>query len=187
MVTKLLTLLLCVISLMAVAEVYRSVDAKGNVTYSDTPSRNAEKVKLPKIMVYSPAPTPRREDKPEPIKEPPHYQKMSITKPKPDETIWDNQGIVEMVLALEPELKVSLGHRVQVTVDGMPHGQPRVTTRIHFADLDRGTYSIGAQVVDTRGKALIAAGPVTIHLHRQSILFPNRQGGRPTPLPRATP
>jgi hypothetical protein len=187
MVTKLLTLLLCVISLMAVAEVYRSVDAKGNVTYSDTPSRNAEKVKLPKIMVYSPAPTPRREDKPEPIQEPPYYQKMSITKPKRDETIWDNQGIVEMVLALEPDLKVSRGHRVLVTVNGEPHGEPRVTTRIHIADLDRGTHRIATQVVDMRGEVLIAASPVTIHLHRQSILFPNRQGGRPTPLPRVTP
>ncbi len=181
---KLFALLFLIVSTAAVAEVYRSVGADGSVSYSDTPGPNSEKVKLPQVMIYSPPPLPRRQETATPPQERRPYQKMSIVEPQLDETIWDNQGIIELVVSLEPALKVSQGHRILVTVGGAAHGQPRATTTIHIADLDRGTHKLGVQVVDAKGKALITARPVTVHLHRQSIFFPNRP---PQPSPFVAP
>ena len=172
---KLFALLFLIVSFAAAAEVYRSVGADGSVTYSDTPGPSSEKVKLPQVMIYSPPPLPQRKEEVKPPEEPLPYQQMSIVEPQPDETIWDNQGIIELVVALKPDLKVSLGHRILVTIGGVPHGEPRATTTIHIADLDRGTHKLGAQVVDVKGKVLTTARSVTVHLHRQSIFFPNRQ------------
>ncbi len=183
---KLIALLFLIVSFAAVAEVYRSVGADGSVTYSDTPGPRSEKVQLPKVMIYSPPPLPQRKEVTKPPEESLSYKKMSIVEPQPDETIWDNQGIIELVVSLEPALEVSQGHRILVTIGGVPHGQPRATTTIHIADLDRGTHKLGVQVVDKKGKALITARPVTVHLHRQSVFFPNRPLA-PHPSPNVAP
>ena len=178
---KWVILLLCVFSWAAVAEIYRSVGADGKTTYSDTPGPGAEKVQLPPVMIYNAPPLPPAQAVPgtqettKPAAMPPPYSKMSILAPQQDETIWDNQGLVEVVVVLEPDLQLLLGHRIVVTIDGVPHGEPRVTTRMHFSDLDRGTHAMGVKVIDQKGKALIAAKPVTFHMHRESVLFPNRQ------------
>ena len=50
-----MAILLCWVATSAGAAVYRSVDAQGNVTFSDQPARGAEKVELPPVPTY-PAP-----------------------------------------------------------------------------------------------------------------------------------
>ena len=62
---------LLVLSLSAHAQVYQSTDAEGNVTFSDQPTPESEKVHVPapnvgdSVDVPPPAPTPVVESKPE--------------------------------------------------------------------------------------------------------------------------
>ena len=59
------------------AQVYKSIDADGNVVYSDTPTQNSEEVQVPKANVADPVevqesapseakPEPRTEEAPQP-------------------------------------------------------------------------------------------------------------------------
>ena len=51
-------MLLALVTVVAQAEVYKSVNEKGEVVYSDTPSQGAERVKLPALPTYSAPPVP---------------------------------------------------------------------------------------------------------------------------------
>jgi hypothetical protein len=48
---KILGLILLLPAMAAQAEIYRSVDAKGNVLFSDVPAPKAERVRLPPLSI----------------------------------------------------------------------------------------------------------------------------------------
>ena len=173
---KILIFIFCVSSWAVVADVFRSVDADGKVTYSDQPHKGSSKIKLPDVMVYSPPALPKRSKTPSPAPEPSSYQRISIVSPQADDTIWDNEGKIVLVVALDPALQLDAGHRILVGVDGKTLGKPRTSTRIPVAGLERGSHTVDVKVIGAKGKTLIAAESVAFHLHRQSRLFPNRIG-----------
>ena len=40
------------------AEIYKSINAAGEVVYTDTPTQGAEKLKMPALPTYTPPPVP---------------------------------------------------------------------------------------------------------------------------------
>ena len=171
------------------AEVYKSINADGEVVYSDTRTQGAEAVKLPALPTYTPPPvTPSTPSKAETV-EKAVYEDFVFLKPEDNATIRNNQGIINAELKLTPGLRSKRNHRVQFYLDGEAYGKPGNSIRTTMSNVDRGEHSLTASVLDANGDAIISAAPVIVHLHRQTINNPNHPNNpnrpRPTPLPSA--
>lgn len=164
------------------AAVYKSVDAEGNVSYTDEPQGNAQPIELPPLStipapkIHKPAPAPATvtDDSAN------RYEKVSIVTPAQDDTLRDNTGNVAVSVAVEPALNKAAGDRLQFYLDGQTEGEPRNTDRMVIQGLVRGTHTVEVAVVNRSGKELIRSPAISFFLHRQSVNFPNR--AKPTPF-----
>lgn len=163
---------------LAAAGVYKWVDADGNVHFSDTPQPGAEEVHLPPAQTYTPAPLPPITPRPEPPAAPADYTRFELTAPAPDASLWENTGTVPVSFAIEPPLKAGRGHKLEVLLDGQVRATV-TTSNATLENVDRGTHSLQGRIVDASGKVLSSTSAVTVHVHRQSVLLPNR--ARPNP------
>ncbi|MCK4951034.1 MAG: DUF4124 domain-containing protein [Gammaproteobacteria bacterium] len=135
------------------AEVYRSVDESGNIIFTDKPHKNSEKVDLPGLTTYESP--PYKEIKAEKIKKPitkfTSYSEFKILSPASKDTIRNADGDVAVNLLVTPELQVKLGHRIVLYVDGSKVTSTTVT-RYKLTNVDRGSHTLSAQIVDSNGK-----------------------------------
>ncbi len=171
------------------AAVYKSVDAEGNVVYTDQPAGDAKPLKLPPLStVPAPSFSPAREnaDEEKVAGEAGGYQQITIVSPGPDATIRDNTGAVPVNVEVEPDLNSAAGHRFRYYLDGEAQGNPTESAHISFHNVDRGTHSVEVAVVNSAGQELVRSSAVQFHLHRQSINFP-RGPATPAPAPRTAP
>jgi hypothetical protein len=170
------------------ADVYKTINADGEVVFSDVPSEGAERVRLPEVSTYKPPPPKRspasvsagKVDAAVP------YKSFKVSAPENGATIWDNEGIVSLALTLEPALLIKSGHTIQYFLDGKPDGKSEIGLSHIYQDIERGTHTLSAAVVDVEGSAVISAAPVTIHLHKASVLHPNNPlnpANNPPPTP----
>jgi hypothetical protein len=186
---KRLLVLLVLITCTVQAEIYKSKNDKGEWVYSDKPSPNAERMKLPPLSTYAPPPALQRSvsdsEDPEPAQTNDKYKSMVFVEPVNDATVRENSGLVKVIVGLDPPLKIKKGHKIQFYLDGNPYGEAGASSAIIVKEVDRGTHVLKAQVLGVEGKLVFRAKPVTFHLHRESLNNPNRV--KPTPLPTPLP
>ncbi|HYQ71295.1 MAG TPA: DUF4124 domain-containing protein [Gammaproteobacteria bacterium] len=171
---KLILLLLALASWQANAAIYKSVNADGEVVYSDTETQGAEKVQMPALPTYQPPPVPASSVAP-PVKAPEKkafYKRFDVVSPQNEETVRNNLGVVNVAVSLTPALQTRLNHRLQFYLNGEPYGTPVGKTSLTISNLDRGDYQLSAAVVDAGGKTLISTGDVVFFMKRHSILNP---------------
>ncbi len=167
-------LLLLSLSTMALAAVYKHVQPDGSVIYSDRPPvENATEIKLPKVHTMPATPVaPPSEATPAPKKAAVNYGEVRITQPQPDATIRENTGQVRVSVMLTTALKIDDGHRLTFALDGRLIGKPQTEGGITLENVDRGTHSVEARVVDASGQTLARSQAVTFHVQRFSALLP---------------
>ena len=171
---KVIIPILLLLATPALAEVYKKVTPSGEVIYSDVKTQGAKQMSVPKAQTYTPPPLPVPVNPPVvPEQEKAIYSDFSIDSPVNEETIRDNLGNITLLLTLEPELIAKDGHRIQYFLDGKPHGRRTVDTEKTFTNVDRGEHQLSAAVVDKSGALLIDTPPVTVFVHRASLLNPN--------------
>ena len=159
-------ILLVLAAMSQAAEVYKIVDADGNITYTDQPGASAaERLNLRRINQAA-APAARVEDGPTANTEAGFagYSSARISSPVHQAVILHNQANIIVQLALEPQLQ--LGHLVRFSVNGVAQGLPVSATAYQLDNIERGSHSIGAAVVDGKNRVLIAAKPVIVHVKR---------------------
>lgn len=186
----LLSLLLLSLSLAAPAEVYRRVDAQGNVEFSDTPTEGAEVVQLKETTVIPGAPVPAAGGAVDAAAKPANeayapYQSIAVVAPANEETL-RNQETVGVDVEISPELLNSLGHRVQLYLDGVAYGQPASSPHFTLTSVDRGTHQLSAAVLDPGGSELFRSATTVFHMHKTAVADPKtgRTGGiRPASPP----
>jgi len=185
-------LLLVLLTGLVQAAVYKTVTESGEVIYSDTPTTGAERVRLPELPTYTPPPLPRSTASPakQPVKS--LYKSMTFSEPENEATVRNNQGVVQFGIELDPPLMIRLGHKVQFYLDDKLHGSPVQTTAIGFSNIERGTHSVSAYVIDKDENPVMSADAVTFHMKRESINNPNNPNNpinqpKPTPLPIVVP
>jgi len=186
-IMKLLLFMLLLCS-SAHADVYKSINAAGEVVYSDTPTKGAEVLEMPELPTYTPPAVTESASAPA-TAEPTAtavYSELVFVKPEDDATIRDNRGIINAELKLVPALRIRSNHRIQFYLDGEPHGEPGTSTRTIMANVDRGEHNLSASVLDSDGDVVISSDFVIVHLHRQTINNPNHKNNpnRPRPTPR---
>ncbi|MCP5184210.1 MAG: DUF4124 domain-containing protein [Pseudomonadales bacterium] len=186
-VLLLLSLLPLTLVQAADSKVYRVVDARGNVVFTDVPPADktqAERaeVTLTPTNTYQTAGGKRAEDGRElwivdedgtaqaPAFVP--YTTLAITSPATDTALRENTGSVSVSVDIQPALKPE--HRLRLSLDGTPAA---LSTSAAFVleNVDRGSHSIQVEVVNDAGESLQQSAPVTFHLQRYH---------KPAPAPR---
>ncbi len=180
-------IILLLLGSSAHADVYKSINAAGEVVYSDTPTKGAEVLEMPELPTYTP---PAITESAPAAAEPATtavYSELVFVKPEDDATIRSNQGVISAELKLVPALRIRSKHRIQFYLDGEPHGEPGTSIRTTMGNVDRGEHNLSASVLDSSGETVISSDPVIFHLHRQTINNPNHPNNpnRPRPTPRA--
>jgi hypothetical protein len=163
------TATLLLINGAAQAEVYRQVDAQGNVTFSDQPSSDAEAMQvkpvttitLPKMQDLEQR-EPQQEQPPSPL-----YEMVRIVYPRNKEAFHSGNGDVQFSVISSPQLRD--GHKYEVTLDGQPVGQSTSGT-ILVQQIDRGTHQVGVNIVNRSGAQVGSGAGVTFTIHRPSRL-----------------
>lgn len=183
--TRSLLALLCLLPLLAGADIYKSTDAEGNVVFSDTPSPGAKKIILSPAPVYNvPAPASPAHAPSSKATANAYYTLLRIVRPAPGETVRDNSGAVDVSVALTPPLNVQAGHKLIVALDGNELTQQENATQIKLSNLDRGVHTLKATVLDASGQAQISSQSLTFYVKRESLL---QNHDKPVPNGAATP
>ncbi len=161
----------------ALAAVYKTTDAEGNVIYTDVPPAGAEgqaeaALELPDSNTYQPVvpaggsaagPGQEEEEQTQAF----GYEQLTITAPADDQAIRANAGNLTVYTQVQPQLQD--GHQVQILLDGQPW-PVRSAGAVAMTNIDRGTHTLTAQVVDENLQVLISSAPVTFHMLRVSVL-----------------
>ena len=159
--------LLSTAPLSVAGDVYKSIDAAGNVIYTDTPPAvGAEPIDLPEPSTYSPVNTrfSTRTNNPTPRKTL-SYDKLTINTPAAEETF--RATSVTISATASPGLQGT--HMAQFTLDGKPIGAPSKSLTASATDLTRGSHTVTVQIVDETGKVIKSASGVTFYVQRAAI------------------
>ena len=159
------------ISVSNAETVYKTVDAEGNVYFSDTKTENAEIIKIKDAQIID-LPKIRSSDvsKKEPIHDVATYSELVIISPKDDSTVRNSAGEIKINLNIVPELKQT--DTVLLFVDGKQVLSGR-SPQLLLSNIDRGTHTIEAAIKNEPGDILIRSNKVILHLKRMSRLFSN--------------
>lgn len=161
---------LIVLAGSASAEVYRNVDAYGNVTYSDEPSDGAEPIEvkpvttvtLPKLQDVRETEKLREEVK----REGAVYESVAFISPENDQAFHSGNGEIQFRVQSSPGLKP--GHKYEVTLDGQPVGQTS-SGSVTVSNVYRGTHTAVVHIVDENGVMVKTGAPISFTVHRPSI------------------
>jgi hypothetical protein len=153
------------------AGVYKSTDENGNVVYTDQPPPDgAEEVYVPPPTTYKPPATHTAQPTPSPRPKPKAfqgYESVAITSPENETTIRDG-GNLTLVVSTVPALQS--GHKIRILMDSKQQAEEAGYT-FHFDNLERGSHTFQAFVIDAKGRAIGLSDPITVYVHRPSALF----------------
>lgn len=179
-----LTLLLA--APFAEAKIYKTVDADGNISYSDVPpadaaQRDESTIELQINNTYnakdsSPqAGQGNNVDTSQPgdivsadgslndTMPAAAYQTIAISAPAADAALRSNSGDVTLSINLQPSLRA--GDQVRFFMDGKPVGTVTGTS-LSLTNIDRGTHTLAAVVLDGAGKPRISSATTSFSLQR---------------------
>src|ERR1700686_1303005 len=141
---------------------YRWVDAQGVVHYSDTPQPGAQVIQVPSAQTYRAPPAPAAQ-KAAAMSDPASpYQSCAIAEPAAEASFFAPETI-PVTVALTPGLRP--GDQLAVTVDGAALDSTGPGAMQYLVPgPDRGAHTVSAIVLDSDGKAVCHAAPVTFYV-----------------------
>ncbi len=173
----------------AAGKISKTVDAEGNVVYSDVaPSPQDTEVGLESEELNTfenPPPADPSDELPVVVLEndedaqdvelPPDYTSLKITSPSNDEGVRANDGNIVLQAAVEPGLFKS--HQLRFYLDGSPAGTSR-GAQLPLSNVDRGTHQAKVAIVDAGGNVLRESEMVVFHVLRYFKRPPQPRGSR---------
>ena len=175
-ITILVVLSLALIASPLMAQVYKTVDKDGNVTFTDQPPGDGSKpVELAPISVIE---APTYEKAPEATadvgdkKEIPladvrrSFRDFAIVSPQSEESVWSGDGPISIAWSAGSALHE--GMQVNVYLDGKMH---TATTEqmIPVAGMSRGEHSVYAVLHDSRKRVIATAKPVVFFIRQPGL------------------
>jgi len=161
---------LVLLSAPVLGEVYRHVDAQGNVTFSDEPIEGGEAVDVkPVTTVTLPKPQTVRETeklREEVKREGAVYESVSFVQPQNEQAFHSGSGDVRFEVTSTPGLQA--GHKYEVTLDGQPVAQTS-SGSVVVNNIFRGTHEARVHIVDENGVQVKTGSPISFTVHRPSV------------------
>jgi hypothetical protein len=182
---------LLLLAVTASAETWRWVDEDGVVNFSDQPRPGAERVELQGLSTFSPPEWTAQPDEPAGPAAPDAeglewYSRLAILSPVNEETIWNNQGNLDVALTVEPRMRQ--GDRINLYLDGEPvNGLPPNATRFTINRVFRGGHTLRATVVDRNGAELFSSDTLQFYVRQTSLLNPQNSAPGVSPTPPIAP
>ena len=173
---RVLGILLLIAAAAVRADVYKSINADGEVVYTDKPGQGAERLQMPTLPSYTPQPARTLSRASQAAVQPLHYERFTMSSPVNEAIVRNNLGTVMIATQLMPALMTPLGHSIQFYLDGVAYGASTDAVTLTLANVDRGEHQLSASVVDAAGKVLISTAGTTVFVKRTSKLHGNRQG-----------
>ena len=171
LLSKNLLLISLVASGTANAELYKGIDAEGEVEYSDKPFSDAEKFEAPPVSVVE---TPHDKNKKILTEEVAKkqinkhaenkYTNFHIVSPKNKQSIWNDPELT-VSLHLKPALNFEKKHTIWLLLDGQPLEKNSESLSIPTGRLERGEHKLQAQVRDHKGKLIIHTQAIVVYIH----------------------
>lgn len=169
----LVTVITVLLAAPAFAEVYRQVDAQGNVTYTDEPSGNTpvERVDIKPVTTIT-LPKPKAVREPEELRQKVKteggiYSDVRFRSPENQQAFWRADGNVSFQVTSTPPPRE--GHKYEVTLDGQPVGQSRSGT-INVSSVYRGTHQARVSIVNSSGITIKSGETISFTVHQPSVL-----------------
>ncbi|MEH6557966.1 MAG: DUF4124 domain-containing protein [Oceanicoccus sp.] len=160
----LICLLIVLFNSNSIGQVYKSTDEKGNVTFSDTPDTNADKIELsPPNTVKAVDVPPKLEVVTEETATVNSYT-IDISSPADDGVIAN--GLVGFTVTTKISPELDKDHQLQLSIDGKIHSNSRGTFRVD--SINRGPHSLKVTLIDEKGATLAQSSPVNIFAYRPS-------------------
>lgn len=162
---------------LSAAQIYKSTDEQGNVTFSDMPPAEGPSEQI-KLRETNSAPPPEMTEPQQPDsgtaeEEPAGIEySVAITSPANETTIPMGPGNFSVSATVEPGL--SSGSLLQLYIDGSASGNPQSSNTWELTNVFRGAHDLSVAVVDDRGDQLAASEPVRVYVLRPSVNFKNR-------------
>lgn len=179
---KLLILLLAGVLLFnsVKAELFKWKDEQGNTIYSDQPPSGdgrqpaiIKKEQLPPIVTV-PAIDVNKSDNAAGLKSDAEasYQSIAISDPGHDAEVRENAGNVSISVQVEPYVFNERGDTVVIYMDGKEISRGSQTS-VQLQNVDRGTHTLRAEVLNRAGQVLTASETTVFHLKRFSAITPS--------------
>jgi hypothetical protein len=190
-ILTLITLSLVFAASSLAAEVYKTVDKDGNVTYTDKPPTDGTgPMELPGLSVIESPEYQKtaREAEAEAIAngtqtEPEEvplrqlrndFKDFAIVSPQQEESVWRPDGPV--TIAWSTGAQMLAGMKVTVTLDGK-----RLSTTtdrmVLVPNMERGEHTVAAELTDARNRRVALAEPVTFFIRQPGLYNRARIGG----------
>jgi hypothetical protein len=154
---------------LAQQQVYKKVNPDGSVEYSDQPIEGAEVMNVPKGSTFTmpessasttaPAASPAEETSV-------NYDSLEITQPENDKAIRSNNGTLTALARVTPPLAPD--HRFRWKMDGEVV-QDVNAPELRLNNVNRGSHTLQAEIVDANGKVIIASDSITFHMMRVRV------------------
>ena len=168
------------------AQVYKTVDEDGNVTFTDkAPSSDAKPIDLAPLSIIE-APTyaaPKTEEEllaEDAEKEMSvkylrkNFSDFAMVAPQPDETIWGPESVV--TVAWNTGYQLQEGMLVYIILDGQLHST--TTDQITaLPSMDRGEHTVKLELRNAKRQTIASDGPISFFLRRPGVLNRARPGG----------
>jgi len=164
-----LLLVTLIFAFPANAELYKGLDAEGNVVYSDKPFNNSKQFTPPALTVMDAPKVPAKTaEVAEDVTAETKYTNFSIAAPKNNETIWNNPQLT-VSLKITPALNVAEGHTTWLLMDGKPLVKKSQSLQLQISQADRGEHKLQAQVRNKKGKIIKRTKTVTVHIRNTVV------------------
>lgn len=157
------------------AQVYKTINPDGSVTYTDQALDDAQAINVAPVQQYS-SPvnktkqtTSIKEEEAPDNGAPTLYTDFSIISPKHDTAIRANTGAVTVTLSITPALNVSQGDKVSLSLNGQPVGAPSAQISFPLNNLNRGSHTLSASLQNATGETIKTTAPVTFHILKTHI------------------
>ncbi len=154
---------------------YRIVHPDGTVEFTDDASRGGQEIKLRDVQTIDVKDDGSRQPS-KPIDDstgpPSRYRGLTITSPQQEQTLWFNGEDIFVSVAVIPRLRT--GDMLVISLDGSVRARGK-STSLSIGQVDRGSHTLKAEIVDEDGSAFISADPVTFFVRHTSKTKPTKK------------
>lgn len=166
-----LLLLSLLLSGLCQAQIYKSVDREGNVTFSDRPPSSSEEAETVELKPLNTAPAPESlPPRPSPDAEAQGetataQPAVRVTSPQPDQVVpIGDLGNLTAKVDVEPPL--TGGERLQLYLDGSPQGEPQRASQWQLEGLPRGGHDLRVDRLGMQGEVRASSDTIRFYVMR---------------------